>query len=237
LLFVHIHQGLEFGWWWWRKCNSWSWRLDDDDDLTLGKKVSGPASPCVSSSCCLRFTFRHYLHSHLIACSWIQARPSGNPISHHTTKAFLYSKLQQLTNPPSIDWLIDSFFLSFFCFLKTSHKNLLVYLDTPLQRRRCGISENKKLTSIPFSELSHLDFHLCFAVNADDMYPPSITRNKSKMEKYTYIQYPSIFKWCNAPALRHYPTIPRRCVPKGRPGGGGVGAQNDKEMHRYIRIQ
>jgi len=79
---------------------------------------------------------------------------------------------------------------------------------------------NKTLTSIPFSELSHLDFHLCFAVNADDMYPPGITRNKSKMEKYTNIQYPSIFKWCNAPAIRHYPTIPRWCVPKGRPGGG-----------------
>jgi hypothetical protein len=95
-----------------------------------------------------------------------------------------------------------------------------VYLDTPLQRRRCGISENRTLTSIPFSKLSHLDFHLCFAVNSDDMYPPGITRNKSKMEKSTNIQYPSIFTWCNAPALRHYLTIPRRCVPKG-PGGWG----------------
>jgi hypothetical protein len=111
LLFVHIHQGLKFGCWW-RKCNSRSWRLDDDD-LTLGKKVSGPASPCVSSSCRLLFTFSHSLHTHSIACSWIQARPSGNPISHHTTKAFLYSKLQQLTNPPLIDWLILSFFLLF----------------------------------------------------------------------------------------------------------------------------
>jgi hypothetical protein len=59
--FVHIHhQGLKFGWCW-RQCNSWSWRLDDDDDdLTLGKKVSGPASPCVSSSCRLLFHFSHY---------------------------------------------------------------------------------------------------------------------------------------------------------------------------------
>jgi hypothetical protein len=34
------------------------------------------------------------------------------------------------------------------------------------------------------------------------------------MEKSTNIQYPSIFTRCNAPALRHYPTIPRLSVPK-----------------------
>jgi hypothetical protein len=68
----------------------------------------------------------------------------------------------------------------------------------------------------------------------DDMYPPGITRNKCKMGKSTNIQYPSIFTCYNAPALRHYPTIPRLGVPKGAPGGGG---QNDKEMHTDIHIQ